>query len=603
MKNSKLTIKNKILVMCLLLSCVFGGIGPVFAEDDILSDKLMKVIIENNLPGTVVGVVKEGQVVFLESFGDADKLSNVALSVDETAFQAGSLSRVFTSYALVQLLESKGLSQETPIENYLPEALKNKEAFKNLTFHNVLMQTTGIPSLKANTAYEFSPYGKSNVSFGKEAVVFLEKYKHMPVIKPNTYILPSNVNSILAGVLIEQISAKTYEAYLADEVFIPLMMRDTANMILGKHRTGSHAVNYNIFGGVLTPASPFTAKFLASDDVLTTGQDMAKFMSHQSDTLEALFSTKGQNTAGFVGKSIGFSVLQYQGKELFLQDGGVPGSNARMVFIPNESFALFLYYNVDNLEAKDAIMDVVLNHYFSLKQRNINTEAYVHENLDIFEGIYIPTSASEETVERLMQIIHQIKVKPDKEGLWIDNAFYIPLSETVFYNEKNMQIVEFKADEGGKLSHLITGNQVYKHGSVFRSFFIQVSVLGFALFFNMIALLIILSKWSNMKLHRVHETPRMVLLLHTGCMTLLMTMLFIVSVNYNYWDVIFDRASVLQYIRWVAIATGIFVLPTFFVLRQIKEDFRWSAPMRFVFNIQFIFSIFLIIWLVNYNLI
>lgn len=603
MNNSKLNIKNLILALWLVVACLFFSVSPVFAEDDILSDKLMKVIIENNLPGTMVGVVKDGEVVFLESFGDADKVSNVAFDVDETAFQAGSLSRVFTSYALVQLLESKGISQESEIEKYLPEALKNKEAFKNLTFHNVLMQTTGIPSLKANTAYEASPYGKSNVLFGAEAVAFLEGYKHMPVITPNTYILPSNVNSILAGVLIEAISRHSFEDYLAKEVFMPLTMRDTADMMLGKYRTGSHAINYNIFGGVLTPASPFTAKFSASDDVLTTGQDMAKFMSHQSDTLEALFSTKGQNTAGFVGKSIGFSVLQYQGKELFLQDGGVPGSNARMVFVPDEKFAFFLYYNVDNLEAKDAIMDVVLNHYFSLKQRNINTEAYVHKNLDIFEGIYIPTSASVETVERLMQIIHQIKVKPDQEGLWIDGAFYIPLSETVFYNAKNMQIVEFKAGEEGKLSHLITGNQVYKHGSVLRSFFIQVSVLGFALFFNIIALLIIISKWSNMKLHRVHETPRMILLLHTGSMTLLMTMIFIVSVNYNYWDVIFDRASVLQYIRWVAIATGVFVLPTFFVLRQIKEDFRWSAPMRFIFNIQFIFSVFLIVWLVHYNLI
>lgn len=603
MKNSKLNIKNLSLGLWLVITCLFFSGIPAFAEDDVLSDKLMKVIIENNLPGTVVGVAKEGQVVFLESFGDADKLSNVALDVNETAFQAGSLSRVFTSYALVQLLESKGIPQEAEIEKYLPEALKSKEAFKNLTFYNVLMQTTGIPSLKANTAYEYSPYGKTNVLFGEEAIQFLSKYKHMPVIAPNTYILPSNINSILAGVLIEEISATTYEKYLAEAVFIPLAMRDTADMVLGKYRTGSHAVNYNIFGGVLTPATPFTAKFSASDDVLTTGQDMAKFISHQSDTLEALFSTKGQNTAGFVGKSIGFSVLQYQGKELFLQDGGVPGSNARMVFIPDEKFAFFLYYNVDHLEAKDAIMDVVLNHYFSLKKRNINTEAYVHENLDIFEGVYFPTSASEETVERLMQIIHQIKVKSDQKGLWIDNDFYMPLSETVFYNESKMQIIEFKADESGKLSHLITGNQVYKHGSVFKSFFIQVSVLAFALFFNLIALIIIIFKWSNMKLHRVHETPRMVLLLHTGLMTLLMTMIFIVSVNYNYWDVIFDRASVLQYIRWVAIATGIFVLPTFFVLRQIKEDFRWSPPMRFVFNIQFLFSVFLIVWLVQYNLI
>lgn len=600
MKTSKRKIKY--WGICFLLITLLSSVSFGLNEEE-LSDKLMADTIENNLPGAMVGVVKDGELTYLQAFGDADDLSNVPFDVKDTAIQVGSLSRVFTSYALVQLLESKNITQETEIVSYLPETLQSKEGFNSLTFYNVLMQTTGLPALKANTALMTSPYSGTFNAFRDEAIAFLSNYNHLPTVTPGTYILPSNVNSILAGLLIEQISGMRYEDYMAQNIFKPLKMFRTSEMIKGKFNSGSHAINYNIFGGVLTPASGFTAKFLPSDDLITTGEDLSQFLLNTSDTMASLFSTKGQNTAGFVGRSIGFSILRYKGLELYLQDGGIPGANARLVFIPEKNFSMFLYYNVDSLKAKDAIMDTVLNHYLSLNDKELYAEPYAHKNLDLFNGVYIPMSASVETVERLTQIIHQIDVKSGTEALMIDDVRYIPLSETVFYNPDTKQIAEFKAGADGKLSHLIMGNQVYKHGTVFKSFFIQALVLGFALFFNLIALLILCLKWSSMKLHRVHDTPRIVLLVHTTLLTLLMTMIFLVSVRYNYWDVIYDRASILAYIKWIGIATGVSIVPAFLVLRRVKEDFRWSASMRFIFNAEWVFAILLILWLVHYQLI
>lgn len=588
--------------ICFLLITMLSSISFGLNEDE-LSDKIMANIIENNLPGAIVGVANDGELSYLQAFGEADDFSNVPFDVKDTAIQVGSLSKVFTSYALVQLLEDKHITQDTLIEAYLPEVLQNKEGFKNLTFYNVLMQTTGLPSLKANTALMSSPYNGSYKPFGDEAVAFLSNYKHLPTVNPGTYILPSNVNSILAGVLIESLSEMSYETYMAEMVFKPLQMYRTSEMVMGKFNSGSHAINYNIFGGVLTPASGFTAKFLPSDDLITTGEDLSQFLKNSSSTMEALVSIKDQNTAGFIGRSIGFSVLRYKGLELYLQDGGIPGANARLVFIPEKKFAMFLYYNVDSLKAKDAIMDTVLDHYLSLNDKQVYAEPYAHSSLDVFNGVYIPMTASVETVERLTQIIHQIDVKSTTDALFIDDVRYIPLSETVFYNPESKQIAEFKAGVDGKLSHLIIGNQVYKHGSVLKSFFIQAMILGFALFFNLIALLILCLKWSGMKLHRVHDTPRVVLLVHTGLLTLLMTMIFIVSVQYNYWDVIYDRASILIYIKWIGIATGLSIVPAFLVLRRVKEDFRWSAGMRFIFNAEWVFAILLILWLLHYRLI
>lgn len=591
---------KKIALMISFLLVIVSCLPAAYAEEA-LTDAIVKEIIEYNLPGAVVAVQTQNTLAYLEAFGKSNSTLEERMETD-TAIQTGSISRVFTAYALMQLLDEKGIDLGTSIEAYLPEDIKGKAAFSDLTFYNVLMHTTGIPSLKANSAIKTSPFDPPRLAFGQAASDFLGAYDHTRQMPADTYMMPSNVNSILAGVLIENLSGETFERYMANSVFRRIGMLDSAKLI-GGAVPEKKAVNYNVFGGGLTEATPFKSKYIASDDLLTTGDDMAKFIAHQSAVLERLFSVKAQNTAGSIGRSAGFSMTDYKGLQIYIQDGGVPGANARLVFIPSHQFALFIYYNSDNLKAKDAIMDSVLAHYLPLDNSAEKREPYPHDGLEKFEGVYTPLNASMETVERLTHIIHQIRIQADSEGLLVDEKRFIPLSETVFFSPEDHQIIEFKTEADGKLSYLINGNQVYKHASVFQSFFIEALMLGFAFFINIVALLIVLIKWSDMKLHRVHDTPRYILLVHTVLTTVLMSLIVVVSMQYNYWDVIYDQTSSLVWIKWLGWLSLFLVIPTYLVLKRTKEDFRWSGGRRLIFNVQWVMGILIFIWLLRYQLV
>lgn len=594
-------MKKCIVFLC----CVFIWTGIAFsAENDLLTQALIKEVVEYNLPGAMVIVVKEGIPVYAQPFGKANHEDGIQMDLQDTIIQTGSMSKVVTSYALLQLMDMYEIDLDDSIAPYLPSYLEPHPAFGELTFNHVLTHTTGIPSLKTNTAQRLSPIGLREDSFSKTAELFLTKYKHAGVLASGQYVMLSNVNNILAGVLIESISGDTFENYVSSRLLRPSGMRTSAEMLQGGDlKTKVLAQPYRVFGGRYSPLGHFQAMHLPSDDFLTTGNDMINLMVKIQKTPYQLLDAKAQNSLWMPGRSAGFSIVTYKGVELYLQDGGIPGANARLIFIPSYDLSVFIYYNSDVLDAKDGMMHAVLDHFLSLENYQFAIEPYAHFGLNQFTGVYSPLNASNETVERLTQILYQIRVTPMNQGIMIDKTFYEPVSETVFYDSVSNQFVEFKTDADGKLSHLVIGNQVYKKAPIHQSMLIETTLLFLAMTINLLVLALMLFKWSDLKLHRIHDTPRYVLLAHALVLSGLLVSIVLVATQYNFWNVIFNDGKGLLVLKSLGWLNAIFVLPVYMVLRRVKEDFRWSPLMRFVFSTHWLLSAFLFVWLWRYHLV
>jgi len=92
-------------------------------------------------------------------------------------------------------------------ENFnLSDYLKEKTYLGSLTFKNLLTHTTGLASLKADSANQENPLKTMNLSFSEQAETFFQTYKLKPIIEKANYTIVSNVGYLLAGVLIESIS-------------------------------------------------------------------------------------------------------------------------------------------------------------------------------------------------------------------------------------------------------------------------------------------------------------------------------------------------------------------------------------------------------------
>lgn len=596
-----------IILVIFLLSLTIPSFGE--ADEDALAHLINVEMVNYNVPGAMVTVVQDGKLYYKNAFGDANVITKTPMDVSLSIVQTGSVSKVLTTYALLNLLTSKDISVDAAIAPYLPEYLSNNTYIGSLTFRNLLTHTTGIATLKADSAVQEDPLRNLSLSFGEQAELFFGAYKLKPVIEKDDYTIFSNVGYILSGVLIESLSGERYEYFLAHSVLSPLGMTTSSDIILGKIPTGMSVIqNYDVFGGQRTPLAPFKTKHLSSDDFLTTVDDMTlllkEFTSGTMDAgiFDALFTRQIANNALISGRSFGFSVVKFGKYEAYIHDGGIPGSNSRVLVIPEIKLALFLTYNSNSLKARESLTNAVLSDLIVDYDTESAHEPYFIEDLTKFDGAFSPVNASEESLEKLTRIINQIRITNDSKGISIDDDYYIPISETIFYNKEFENYAEFRTDENGQLAYLLVGNSIYERTPFFQSIIVEAAMLLLMALCNLIALLLLLTRWSNMKVNRIHDTPRIVLLIHSFAITGVLTFIFIISTSYDIWDVIYGINTAVKGTRFFGYATLILSVPAFIMIGRAKQDYRWSKLMITIFELQIFLGICLVYWLFLYNL-
>jgi len=594
-----------------------ASFGDIDEPEATLSDTLEKLIqvemIQYGAPGVLVGISQNGKTVYSTAMGYSDVSSKEAMNAHNTVVQTGSISKTFTSYALLRAMQQAGLKESDKIERYLPVYIKQaKEELSEMTFGNVLAHTTGITSVKEDTAISQKPSLNPNAikvinPFSDEALRFYDEYDFKPVIEAGNYSMYSNVNSVIAGMLIEGITHESYESYLSNLLIQSFGMRTSAGILLDHAVEGGHLISgYNIFGGVQTKTRGYQARLLPSDDFMTTLSDMNRFLDFlsdgsQSEIHEALLTRQVQNDALSYGRSNGFGITSIMGYEVYLQDGGIPGINARLLVIPEKHFAMFLAYNADSTAFRESLTKKIIGQMFGEAESKV-TANYDEADLNRFIGAYTPMNASDETVEKLTQIIHQVRIVAKDDGLYIGKLKYEPYAQNSFYNEAENKFAVFKVDDLGRLKYLIVDNTLYKRTPFYQSLILEIALLIMTALFNLFSLMVMFTKWQDMRVNRIHDTPRAVILVSTLVASTLIGLILYAAINYNSWDVIFGSMAVNNWIKVFSILGIVLIIPNWMMIQRGNEDFRWTGSMVFVFRVQEILNILLLIWLWRYNL-
>lgn len=173
-------------------------------------DTLFSALDNAFSPGVSIGIVWNHQPVYIKSYGMSDIENKVKVN-EETSFNLASLTKQFTAYAVLLLAEEGKLSMEDPITKYLPELKLNK-----VTVRQLMNQTSGIPSEK------IASYG-SFPSGGVNELLRLYEVQTL-VTEPGTQWVYNNNNYNLLSIIIERVSGKKLEEFLAEKVFKPLKM-------------------------------------------------------------------------------------------------------------------------------------------------------------------------------------------------------------------------------------------------------------------------------------------------------------------------------------------------------------------------------------------
>src|SRR5512141_2486224 len=172
---------------------------------------------KRNVTGLSIALVDDQRVVWAEGFGYADKAGNVPAS-PETVYRAGSISKLFTATAAMQLAERGMLDIDQPLNDYLPGfSIRTRFADSaTVTPRSIMTHHSGLPS-----DYLKGMWTRNPESFTRVADYVKDEYAANP---PGTVFSCSRRGVTLSGDAIGTVARRDCASHVRDELLLPLGM-------------------------------------------------------------------------------------------------------------------------------------------------------------------------------------------------------------------------------------------------------------------------------------------------------------------------------------------------------------------------------------------
>ena len=162
-------------------------------------------------------IAGKGEVLVRKCYGMADRENQVATTL-QTRFPLGAMTEQFTAMAIMQLQERGLLSVEDSINKFLPDYTNGDK----ITIHHLLTHTSGIPIQDL----EELP-GLENKTYTAQEVVDRFKDARLSYEPGSRKYDWSNMNGILLSLIVEKVSNQSFESFLQENIFQPLVMGST----------------------------------------------------------------------------------------------------------------------------------------------------------------------------------------------------------------------------------------------------------------------------------------------------------------------------------------------------------------------------------------
>jgi CubicO group peptidase (beta-lactamase class C family) len=162
-------------------------------------------------------VAKDGHILFLKSYGMANYEWNIPNS-EKTKFHIASVTKTFTAAAILKLEQEGKLKLSDPLSKYVPDFLNGER----ITIEQMLAHSSGLPDYYSLPEYPAKKYQRVTLP---ELIAWV-KTKPLDFL-PGSKSSYSNTGYGFLAYIIEQVSGKSYEQFLAEEVLKPAGMKDT----------------------------------------------------------------------------------------------------------------------------------------------------------------------------------------------------------------------------------------------------------------------------------------------------------------------------------------------------------------------------------------
>ena len=308
-------------------------------------------VTEHRTAGVAVAVVRNGRTVLAKGYGFADLENDVPVT-PETVFRIGSITKQFTSAAIMRLMEQGKLSLDDTLQKFLPTFPTQGN---HVTVRHLLNHTSGIKSYTS-----LGPKWQRVIRLDLMPDSLVALFANGPFdFKPGDAWSYDNSGYFLLGMIIEKLSGKSYGQYLQDEFFTPLGLKSTIycdQAPLIKHRAQGYAVRPDgqfINAEPLSMTQPFAAGSLCStvNDLAawTLALSSGKVVSAASYRMMTTPGTLNDGKPLTYGFGLGTGVLG--GHRQVSHNGGINGFVSELHHYPDDSVVTVVLTNTGALAA------------------------------------------------------------------------------------------------------------------------------------------------------------------------------------------------------------------------------------------------------------
>jgi CubicO group peptidase (beta-lactamase class C family) len=435
---------------------------------------------EQHIAGAAVAVVKDGKLFFAKGYGHADIENGVPVDPEETVFRIGSVTKLFTWTAVMQLVEQGKLDLDADVNTYLDFRIPDTYP-QPITLKHLMTHTAGFEDLYLDfvslEAEDQLPPGAWLAS-------------HIPgrVHPPGEIAAYSNYGTALAGYIVARVSGQSYDQYIQEHILDPLgMAHSTAIATLHPNVAALESVGYMYQDGSLQ-AFP---KFYGPLDLAPMGfmgasaTDMARFMiAHlqggfygnassevrilEETTARQMHSTLYTPDPRLLGTAYGFFDFSDHGQRTIGHSGTAEPMHSLLLLLPDQDLGVFVAYNSldagalinQHLEFQRAFFD----HYYPAPPVDpLQPPADFAERAGRFVGTYRSARSAYTTLEEFMNITgsNDVEVVDRGDGtLTLETPYgewrFVEVEPLYFRQVDTSFHIVFREDDRGRITNLYT---------------------------------------------------------------------------------------------------------------------------------------------------
>lgn len=428
--------------------------GWTLEELERYSDTYFGEMVQDEIPGASIAVVSNGQIVFEKGYGYSDIERNKMSNPQETVYEYGSVSKLFTWISLMKLKEEGKIDLGADIREYLPKDFELPLSYdKPITALDLMNHQAGFDD------YFIHLFSKPDeIGSLREA---LEENKVQQIYEPGFASSYSNYGAALAGYIVENVTGMPDYEYVQNYLFRPIGMENTVlcpdisgmtDLLQNKAKVYEKSGNgFQEENWTYVPMYPAGSANGTVDELAHFAMALLDEKGHplfeKEETGRELFTTSTVGASDVAGIAHGF--IEYQGKaKSYWHTGGTDHSSTFFAVVPELDFGIAI---CTNTSSDSAVQDFG----FGILQAEEAGLQQPQENLPStseVEGYYMDFREAHRGISKLVALPNYLfatRVKAlNEEQILADGSTYRQIEPYIYQDIESGDKIAFSLAEG-----------------------------------------------------------------------------------------------------------------------------------------------------------